>query len=125
MDEDVMSGRASLVADDGKRENFHRSARTPPATCRHAGHLTRCYDIAGQSLTSRLCRVPGPTPTHGARSPRGNGQGAQRYTTVLATLHLPRDQALAAAGAIDYRVTLQPPEDRIVSPSGVIVTSAP
>ena len=60
MDEDVMSGRASLVADDGECENFHRSARAPPATRRHAGHLTRCYDIAAHSLISRLCRVPAP-----------------------------------------------------------------
>jgi hypothetical protein len=30
MDEDVIGGRASLVA-DGERENFHRSARTLPA----------------------------------------------------------------------------------------------
>jgi hypothetical protein len=36
--EDVIGGRASLVADDGERENFHRSARVPPATSRHAGH---------------------------------------------------------------------------------------
>ena len=47
---------ASLVADDGERENFHRSARAPPATRRHAGHVTRCYDIAGHNLNLRLCR---------------------------------------------------------------------
>jgi hypothetical protein len=39
-------------------KNFHRSARALPATCRHAGHVTRCYDTAGHSPTSRLCRVP-------------------------------------------------------------------
>ena len=50
----------SLVADDGERENFHRSARAPPATRRHAGRITCRYDIAGHSLNSRLCRVPGP-----------------------------------------------------------------
>ncbi len=32
MDEDVIGGRASLVAGDGERRNFHRSARAPPAT---------------------------------------------------------------------------------------------
>ena len=35
-----MSGRASLVADDGECESFHRSARSPPATLRPAGHIT-------------------------------------------------------------------------------------
>ena len=39
-EEDGMSGRASLVADDGECESFHRSARAPPATLRHAGHIT-------------------------------------------------------------------------------------
>ena len=52
MGEDVIGGRASLVADDGECENFHRSARASPATCRHAGRFTRCYDTAGQSLIS-------------------------------------------------------------------------
>ena len=46
-----MSGRASLLADDGERRNFHRSARAAPATCRHAGRITRNYDTAGHSLT--------------------------------------------------------------------------
>jgi hypothetical protein len=54
MGEDVIGGRASLVADDGDCECFHRSARALRATRRHAGHPTRCYDIAGQSLTSYL-----------------------------------------------------------------------
>ena len=40
MGEDDMSGRESLGADDGERENFHRSARAPPATRRHAWHIT-------------------------------------------------------------------------------------
>jgi hypothetical protein len=53
-------GRASLGADDGERENFHRSARAPPATHGHAGHITPHHDTAGHTLTSRLCRVPGP-----------------------------------------------------------------
>jgi hypothetical protein len=35
-----MSGRASLVADDGECESFHRSARAPAAALRHAGHIT-------------------------------------------------------------------------------------
>jgi len=43
---------AALAAGDGERENFHRSARASPATCGHAGRFTRCYDIAGHSLTS-------------------------------------------------------------------------
>ncbi len=34
-----MSGRASLVADDGECESFHRSAQAPSATLRHAGHI--------------------------------------------------------------------------------------
>jgi hypothetical protein len=59
MEEDVIGGRGSLVADDGERRNFHRSVRAPPATRGHAGHITRRYDTAGHSLTSRLCRVPG------------------------------------------------------------------
>jgi transposase InsO family protein len=53
-----MSGRESLGADDGERRNFHRSARAPPATRSHAGHQPN-RDTPGQSLTSRLCRVPG------------------------------------------------------------------
>ena len=62
MGEDVIGGRASLVAGDGERENFHRSAWTLPATRRHAGHISRCYETQGHSLTSRLCRVPGRAP---------------------------------------------------------------
>jgi hypothetical protein len=58
MQEDVIGGRASFVADDGERENFHRSARALPATRGHAARPTRCDDIAGQRLTSRLCRAP-------------------------------------------------------------------
>ncbi len=38
----VIGGRASLVAGDGERGNFHRSARTLPATRGHAGHITFC-----------------------------------------------------------------------------------
>jgi hypothetical protein len=53
-----MSGRESLGADDGERRNFHRSARAPPATRRHAGHTLPDRDTPGHSLTSRLCRVP-------------------------------------------------------------------
>ena len=63
MGEDGIGGRASLGADDGERENFHRSARTPPTTRGHAGHITPNHDTAGHTLTSRLCRVPGPSPT--------------------------------------------------------------
>ena len=50
----------SLVAGDGERENFHRPARALPATRRHAGTSPACYDTAGHSLNSRLCRVPAP-----------------------------------------------------------------
>ena len=35
-----MSGRASLVADDGECESFHRPARAPPATLKPARHIT-------------------------------------------------------------------------------------
>jgi hypothetical protein len=52
MGEDVIGGRVSLMAGDGERENFHRSARTSPATCGHAGHFTRYNDTAGHSLNS-------------------------------------------------------------------------
>jgi hypothetical protein len=74
MGEDVIGGRASLVADDGERENFHRSARALPATREHAGRLPRCYDITGQSLTSRLCRVPA------LMSLDPTGRGRQRWS---------------------------------------------
>jgi hypothetical protein len=57
--EDDIGGRASLAAEDGEPENFHRSARAPPATRRHAGHVPCCYEMAGHRLTTRLCRVPG------------------------------------------------------------------
>jgi hypothetical protein len=60
--EDVMSGRESFGADDGECENFHRSARAPPASRRHARHISLNYDTAGHSLTSRLCRVPAGRP---------------------------------------------------------------
>jgi hypothetical protein len=42
MGKDVIGGRESLVAVGGERENFHRSARAPPATRRHAGRVTHC-----------------------------------------------------------------------------------
>jgi hypothetical protein len=58
MNEDVIGGRVSLEADAGERRNSHRSARALPVTRRNAGHVTHCHDIAGRSLTSRLCRVP-------------------------------------------------------------------
>ena len=59
--EDVIGGRGSLVAGDGERRNFHRSARAPPATRRHAGTLKLRHNTAGHSLISRLCRVPAST----------------------------------------------------------------
>ena len=37
-----------LAAEDGERENFHRSARALPAAPGHAGHINRRYDTAGQ-----------------------------------------------------------------------------
>jgi hypothetical protein len=46
------------VAEDGERENFHRSARTLPAAREHASHISRRHDTAGHRLTSRLCRLP-------------------------------------------------------------------
>ena len=61
---DVIGGRVSLVAEDGERENFHRSVRALPAAPGHAGHITCRYDIAGHNVNSRLCRVPA-----GAASP--------------------------------------------------------
>ncbi len=41
--EDVIGGLGSLVADDGERRNFHRSARAPPAARGHAGPINRRY----------------------------------------------------------------------------------
>jgi hypothetical protein len=45
MGKDVISGRESLVAVDGERENFHRFARATPAARRHARRVTRRYDL--------------------------------------------------------------------------------
>jgi hypothetical protein len=39
--EDVVGGRASPVAGEGRRENFHCSAQALPATRRHARRLIR------------------------------------------------------------------------------------
>ena len=50
--EDVIGGRASLVAGDGERENFHRSARALPAARGHAEGITCRYGTAGHSLNS-------------------------------------------------------------------------
>jgi len=58
MGKDVIGGRVSLVAEDGQCENFHRSVRALPAARGHAGRITCRYDIAGQNLNSRLCRIP-------------------------------------------------------------------
>jgi hypothetical protein len=54
-----MSGRASSWQAMVRVENFHRSARAPPAARRHARHIGIDYDTAGHTPTSRLCRVPG------------------------------------------------------------------
>jgi hypothetical protein len=54
MGEDVIGGRASLVAGDGTRRNFHRSARALSAARSQAGLLIPRYDTAGHSLTSGL-----------------------------------------------------------------------
>ena len=57
--EDVIGGRASLVAGDGEREELPSFRPGPSAARGHAGRIIRRYDIAGHSLNSRLCRVPG------------------------------------------------------------------
>lgn len=54
-----MSGRESLGAVDGERRNLHRPAWVPPASPRHAGHISLNHGTAGHSPTSGLCRVPG------------------------------------------------------------------
>jgi hypothetical protein len=78
MGEDGIGGRASLGADDGKRENFHRSARTPPATRRHAGHITlittpqvtpSLHDFAGSLATARTQFDVGQLADDDARPP--------------------------------------------------------
>jgi type I restriction enzyme, S subunit len=53
-----MSGRESSWQPMVSVRTSHRSARVPPATRRHAGHIRTNYDTAGHSPTSRLCRVP-------------------------------------------------------------------
>jgi predicted transposase YbfD/YdcC len=58
----------------GERGNFHRSARALPATRRHAGHISRCYETPGHSLTSRLCRFPG------GRRPRQEVAASEKNT---------------------------------------------
>ena len=45
-----------------------------PATRGPAGHFTACRDIAGHSLTSRLCRVP-------AKRPLASGQPCAEHAT--------------------------------------------
>jgi len=52
-----MSGRESSWQPMASVENLHRSARVPPATHGHAGHIRINYDTAGHTPTSRLCRV--------------------------------------------------------------------
>jgi hypothetical protein len=55
--EDVIGGRVSLVAGDGEREDFRRSARALPASRRHAGHITCLYltcDMIGGLEVGRL-----------------------------------------------------------------------
>jgi hypothetical protein len=52
-----MSGRASLVADDGECESFDRSARAPPATLRPAGHITA---VMTPQVTAQLHDFAGP-----------------------------------------------------------------
>lgn len=60
---DVINGdrRGKNDDDSFSKSASARSTATGPARhpqTRRTGH--RCYDIAGHSLTSRLCRVPGP-----------------------------------------------------------------
>ena len=52
-----MSGRASLMADDGEGESFHRSARAPPATPEPAGHTTA---VMTPQATAQLHDFAGP-----------------------------------------------------------------
>jgi hypothetical protein len=83
MGKDVIGGRESLVAGDGERENFHRSVRALPAARRHAGHVIRCYDSAGHSLISGLCRIPGDLP----RAIELHQQSATDYARVFGPDH--------------------------------------
>jgi hypothetical protein len=63
MGEDVIGGRCPSWQAMVSVKNFHRSARAPSASCGHAGRSIRRYDIAGHTINSRLCRVPGvPLP---------------------------------------------------------------
>jgi hypothetical protein len=82
MDEDVIGGRVSLVAEDGQCENFHRSARALPAARGHAGYITCRNDIAGHSLNSRLCRVPELEPDLGQSSRLVEGRFAELETDI-------------------------------------------
>jgi hypothetical protein len=61
------------------------ASRALPATRRHAGYFTRSYDIAGHSLTSRLCRVPAGC-AHRAARPRGRGLGGSLRFRELAIM---------------------------------------
>ena len=71
MGEDVIGGRASLVAGDGERENFHRSARALPATRRHAGHISRYYDNPRSQPHFTTLPCPWPVVRRSARRHRG------------------------------------------------------
>jgi hypothetical protein len=51
MGEDVTGGRASLMAGNGQRRNFHRFARPPPAARRHCQTPFHLQDTAGHSIT--------------------------------------------------------------------------
>jgi hypothetical protein len=76
-----MSGRESSWQPMVSVENFHRSARAPPAIRRHAGHIRINYDSAGHSPTSRLCRLPGSwsDPQYPRRLPNRQVADGQRH----------------------------------------------
>jgi hypothetical protein len=53
------------VADDGECENFHRSARAPPATRRHAGHISaiKAPQVTASLHDFAVSLPPSPTIT--------------------------------------------------------------
>jgi len=73
----------SLVAGGAECRNFHRSARALPAARRHAGPVSHRYDTAGQSLNSRLCRVPGSSTALRSMMPPSEGWPMKRRTRLL------------------------------------------
>jgi hypothetical protein len=104
----------SLVAEDGECENFHRSVRALPAARGHAGRITCRYDIAGHSLNSRLCRVPGPSPSTamlraGSMHPHGRSWTVIRNTEKRKVVRQ-RHPTENLAYALRARAPEMPPE---------------